>query len=82
VHNAQVLAAAQLLAAQLQTALSSRPIIDQAIGLIRGRSGATSDEAFAKLRSMSQHDNVKLIVVAQRMVDEAVRRARARQLDT
>jgi len=82
VHNAQVLAAAQALTVQLQTALSSRPIVDQAIGLIRGRSGGSADEAFARLRAISQKDNVKLTLVAQRLVDEAVRRAHARHLDT
>lgn len=75
VHNAQVLAQAQALAAQLQGALSTRPIIDQAIGMLRGRSGGTSEEAFATLRRMSQADHVKLIDVAQKIVDEAVRRA-------
>jgi GAF domain-containing protein len=78
VHNAQILTKALALTVQLQKALSNRPVIDQAIGLLRGRSGATADEAFAKLRDMSQTENVKLIDVAQRMVDEAVRRARAR----
>jgi ANTAR domain len=46
VHNAQILAHALALTAQLQTALSTRPLIDQAIGLIRGRSGRSADEAF------------------------------------
>ena len=46
VHNAQILAHALALTAQLQTALSTRPVIDQAIGLIRGRSGRTTEEAF------------------------------------
>jgi GAF domain-containing protein len=78
VHNAQILTQALALTVQLQKALSSRPVIDQAIGLLRGRSGATADEAFATLREMSQGENVKLIDIAQRMVDEAVRRARAR----
>lgn len=78
VHNAQILAQAQALTAQLQSALSSRPTIDQAIGILRARSGGTSDDAFAKLREMSQADHVKLIEVAQKIVDEAVRRARAR----
>ena len=78
VHNAQILAQAQALAAQLQSALSSRPIIDQAIGILRGRTGGSADEAFAKLRTMSQADHVKLVDVAQQIVDEAVRRARAR----
>lgn len=82
VHNAQVLAQAQALAAQLQSALSSRPIIDQAIGILRGRTGGTSDEAFSSLRQMSQADHVKLTLVAQKIVDEAVRRARARHHDS
>jgi GAF domain-containing protein len=77
-HNAQILAQAQELTAQLQTALSSRPIIDQAIGILRGRNGGSADEAFAKLRAISQADHVKLVDVAQHIVDEAVRRARAR----
>jgi GAF domain-containing protein len=78
VHNAQVLAQAKTLAAQLQRALSTRPVIDQAIGLIRGRTGATADEAFARLKEISQTEHTKLVEVAQRIIDEAVRRARAR----
>lgn len=79
VHNAHVLTQALTLTAQLQTALSTRPVIDQAIGLLRGRTGATADEAFDRLREISQREHTKLSVVAQRIVDEAVRRARARQ---
>jgi GAF domain-containing protein len=78
VHNAQILAQATTLTAQLQTALSTRPVIDQAIGLLRGRTGGSAEEAFAQLRSMSQSEHRKLADVAQRIVDEAVRRARAR----
>jgi GAF domain-containing protein len=78
VHNAQVLARARALTEQLQAALSRRPVIDQAIGILRARSGGTSDEAFARLREMSQNEHVRLGVVAGRIVDEAVRRARAR----
>jgi GAF domain-containing protein len=82
VHNAHVLAQALALAAQLQTALSTRPVIEQAIGLLRGRSGATADEAFTRLRAISQHEHIKLAEVAQRVVDDAVRRARARHTGT
>lgn len=78
VHNAQVLAQAQTRAAQLQAALGSRAIIDQAIGIIRSRSGATAEEGFGRLREISQGENVKLSLVAERVVEEAVRRARAR----
>lgn len=78
VRNAQILAQALVLTAQLQTALSTRPVIDQAIGLLRGRSGGSAEEAFARLRVISQAEHVKLAEVAQRIVDDAVRRARSR----
>jgi GAF domain-containing protein len=78
VHNAQILADALAVTVQLQTALSTRPVIDQAIGLIRARTGRSTEDAFAQLRAMSQSEHRKLADVAQRIVDEAVRRARAR----
>jgi len=82
VHNAQILAQAMALTTQLQTALSTRPVIDQAIGLIRGRTGRSAEEAFAQLRAISQTEHRKLADVAQRIVDDAVRRARARHKPT
>jgi GAF domain-containing protein len=78
VHNAQILAQARALSAQLQTALSARPVIDQAIGLLRGRTGRSAEDALTQLRAISQSEHRKLAEVAQRIVDEAVRRARAR----
>ena len=78
VRNAQVLEQARRLTAQLQTALSSRAVIDQALGILMSRRGGTAAEAFESLRWMSQHNNVRLNAVAQDIVDEAVRRARAR----
>jgi GAF domain-containing protein len=79
VYNAQLLASAQERTDRLQRALSSRAVIDQAIGIIRSRSGGTAEEAFDRLARMSQAENVKLNVVAERLVEEAVRRARTRQ---
>ena len=79
VHNARVLTQAQRLAGQLQTALTNRAVIDQAIGILISRQGGGADEAFAALRGMSQSQNVKLAAVAERVVDEAARRARARR---
>jgi hypothetical protein len=79
VHNAQVLAKAQELTIHLRTALSTRPIIDQAIGLLRGRTGETADEALSRLRELSQAERTKVIVVGQRLVDQAVHRARGRR---
>ena len=82
VHNAHILSQALALTAQLQTALATRPVIEQAIGLLRGRTGGTADEAFARLRAISQSEHTKLAEVAQRLVDDAVRRARARHSGT
>ncbi|MDQ1673324.1 MAG: hypothetical protein QOC98_1886, partial [Frankiaceae bacterium] len=79
VHNAQILAQSQRLAAQLGEALTNRAIIDQALGIIRSRTGATAEEAFDKLRTMSQTQHLKVAIVANVLVDESVRRARARQ---
>jgi hypothetical protein len=80
VHNARLLTAAQQRAEQLQRALGTRSVIDQAVGIIRARSGVSAEEAFARLIKISQDDNVKLHVVAERLVEVTVRRARARHL--
>jgi len=77
VQNAQVLAHAKQLAGQLETALTHRAVIDQAKGILISRIGCGPDEAFERLRQMSQSENQKLHTVAQRVVDEAMRRARA-----
>lgn len=79
VYNAQLLASAQERTERLQRALSSRAVIDQAVGIIRSRSGCTAAEAFDRLKRRSQADNLKLYVLAERLVEEAVRRARTRQ---
>jgi GAF domain-containing protein len=78
VYNAQLLAEAQERTKRLQRALASRAVIDQAIGIIRSRSGADAEQAFERLTRLSQTENIKLYVVAERLVEEAVRRARAR----
>ena len=79
VHNARILADALALTDQLQAALLTRPVIDQAIGIIRSRTGRSAAESFDQLRAMSQAEHRKLAAVAERVVDEAVRRARARR---
>jgi AmiR/NasT family two-component response regulator len=58
--------------------LDTRAVIDQAIGIIRSRSGSNAEEAFERLTRISQTDNIKLHAVAERLVDEAVRRAQTR----
>lgn len=81
VQNAQVLAQTKRLASQLQAALSSRGVIERALGIMMSRSGGTEAEALDRLRALSQHQHEKLPVVAQSIVQEAVRRARARRTD-
>ena len=52
----------------LQTALASRAVIDQALGIIMGQNRCTADEAFGVLRTASQNRNVKLRDIAADMV--------------
>jgi GAF domain-containing protein len=78
VQNAQVLAQSQRLAAQLESALKTRGVIDRAVGILMSRSGSTEDEALARLRTLSQNEHRKLVVVAGQIIEEAVRRAQAR----
>ena len=49
---------------QLRSSLSSRTVIDQALGIIMAREHCTQDRAFAILRSASQNSNVKLRDIA------------------
>jgi AmiR/NasT family two-component response regulator len=79
VYNAQLLSGARERAERLQRALGSRAVIDQAIGIVRGRTGGSAEDGFDRL---SQSENVKLALIAQRVVDEAVRRAQARHSQT
>jgi GAF domain-containing protein len=78
VQNAQILAQTQRLAAQLHAALETRGVIERAVGILMSRSGGSAQDALERLRALSQHEHHKLAVVAQQIIDEAVRRARAR----
>jgi GAF domain-containing protein len=78
VQNAQILAQTQRLTANLQRALTTRAVIDQAIGIIISRAGITADEAFDRLRTLSQKEHIKVSTAASSIVDAATRRARGR----
>jgi GAF domain-containing protein len=82
VQNAQILAQTRRLAVSLQAALTSRAVIDQAIGILRSRSGISADEAYDRLCQHSQREDIKVNEVAAGVVREAVRSARARRLDS
>lgn len=79
VQNADTLDTARRTSAQLRSALLSRQMIDQAVGIVMSRSGCTADEGLDRLRNISQTGNRKLAVIAQSVVDDAVARARARR---
>jgi transcriptional regulator with GAF, ATPase, and Fis domain len=81
VRNIDILAQAQRYAGQLETALTSRGTIDQALGIIRSRTGASAEEAFDSLRLTSQRENRKVAEIAEQIVNQSVARARARQSD-
>ncbi len=82
VVNAQLIADSQRLIGQLSEALSSRATIDQALGLMMALYGDTAEEAFARLTAISRRSGRKLRVVAQELLDDGVRRARARPRPT
>ena len=63
----------ETLAGQLQKALQSRAVIDQAKGMIMMRERCDADAAFRKLVALSSKSNVKLREVAMRIVDSTVR---------
>jgi AmiR/NasT family two-component response regulator len=69
VANARAYAKAQAVIEQLQEALQSRDVIGQAKGIIEAREGCGPDEAFERLRDMSQHRNVKLRDLAKSVVE-------------
>jgi hypothetical protein len=53
----------------LRVALSSRSVIDQAIGIVMAKSQCGPDDAFAALRAISQRRNIKHRVVAAELVN-------------
>jgi GAF domain-containing protein len=69
VNNVTSYAGAVNEATHLRIAMESRAVIEQAKGMVMARNRCNADEAFAMLRRISQHRNVKLHQVAQAIVD-------------
>lgn len=69
VRNVRDYTAAATLSEQLQDALTSRAVIEQAKGAIMASRRVGADEAFELLRRSSQRRNLKLRDVAQEVVD-------------
>ena len=68
VANARIYADALRLTEQLNEALTSRAVIEQAKGILMAQQHIDADEAFGLLRSESQSRNVKLRDIAQQIV--------------
>ena len=60
---------AQIVNEQLQSALNSRIVIEQAKGIIAERSSVKMEVAFALLRDHSRRNNERLVDVAQSVID-------------
>jgi AmiR/NasT family two-component response regulator len=79
VQNSELLVQVRQLAGQLQTALASQAVIDQATGVLMSREGCPPGEAFDRLQAMSRTQHQPLSAVAGRLLDEADVRARSRE---
>lgn len=63
------LSQSRTLTEQLQSALDSRVIVEQAKGVLSGRTGITTNEAFSRLRDHARTTNAKLRDVCRRVVE-------------
>lgn len=59
------------LAVQLQAALKSRQVIEQAKGVLMGRDGITPREAYVRLRARARNERRKLVTVCSEVVKDA-----------
>ena len=71
VAAAQEIIGARLLAAQLEQAMGSRAVIEQAKGILIGLRGTSANEAFEILRKESQDRNIRLRDLAENIVTTA-----------
>jgi GAF domain-containing protein len=76
VHNARVLEETRHLAAQLQAALDGRPAIDRAVGILMSRSGGTPEEAFERLRTLSQQAGRRIADLSAEITTDLTHRRR------
>lgn len=76
IANARRYAKARGLAENLNKALDSRALIDQAIGVVMARRGIGPEQAFDELARESQNSNIKLRDLAARAVDSTTRQRR------
>jgi GAF domain-containing protein len=70
--NARTYEGARKLSEQLQEAISSRAVIEQAKGVLMAQNRVDADEAFKMLRTRSTRSNVKLRAVAEQVVADVI----------
>jgi AmiR/NasT family two-component response regulator len=70
-HETGAKAELATLAGDLQKAMESRATIEQAKGILMAMHGCTADEAFHRLADLSSRTNVKVRVLAERIVADA-----------
>ena len=63
---------AQTLNVQLTQALTSRIVIEQAKGMLAERAGLEVDQAFTRLREHARRNNLRLVEVAQSLLDGTI----------
>jgi GAF domain-containing protein len=67
--NASAYADSQRTALQLRDAADSRTLVDQAKGVLMHSLGCTAQEAFDKMRAISQTSNLKVAEVASKIIE-------------
>jgi hypothetical protein len=67
--NASTYGDSQRTARQLRDAAESRAVVDQAKGILMHALGCTADEAFARMREVSQRRHVKVTEVAKTIIE-------------
>lgn len=70
--TARLLHHADNVAGQLQTALSSRVVIEQAKGILVERHGITYDEAFERIRRFARPNGIRVREVAERIAHQGL----------
>lgn len=65
----------------LERRLASQPLIEQAKGILMGRFGISSENAFVLLRRWSSHTNLKVRDMCQMLVDAATQQTDSRRPD-
>ena len=73
-HTSQIATDLRQQRHDLERALHSRATIDQAIGILMARNGGTPDDAWRRLRAISQREGIKVAELARQTVEQASRR--------